>query len=305
MGEQKPLPIEKDFSGGAVQRHIFNETIQHPATIIPLGVAGGFTGLMVLGLMAVTPFTLIVPVVAGLAGGGAWVYNYGTRGKSLAARYVQSLRNQLEEARKEEVSELKHQCLAVGFEEGAKEADELEEAYLKLRAYLEKKAQSGQELDAARYQSLAKEIYREGFKLLRSALEAYKALQAINIDALKRDKRNYSKQLEKAKIDAEIKGLKARIKNHDDRITTHERHSSFIHQLMAQIEELEGILERSYLELVDLSQGRSLTTPTDSVNRLEQAVQAARKVEAMLRGEDTSVEDQMYLEAGKDLRLRQ
>lgn len=305
MGERKPLPTEKDFSGGAVQKYVFKETIQHPTTIIPLGIAGGFTGLMVLGLMAVTPFTLIVPVVAGLAGGGAWVYNYGTRGKDLAARYVQNLRVQLEEARKEEVSELKHQCFAVGFEEGAKEAGELAEAYLKLTKYLEGKVKTDQDPGAVRYTSLAKDIYKEGLKLLRSALEASKALRAIDIEALKRDRENYSKQLKRTKIDAERRGLEARIKNHDDRIAVYEKHSEAIYQSLAQLEELEGILENSYLELINLSQGREFVTTTESVNRLEQAVQAARRVEAKLRGEDTSDEDKMYLEAGKDSRLRQ
>ena len=42
-----------------------------------------------------------------------------------------------------------------------------------------------------------------------------------------------------------------------------------------------------------------MTSTSESVSRLERAVQAARKVEAMLRGEDTSAEDQVYLEAAK------
>lgn len=305
MGERKQLPTEKDFSGGAVQKYVFKETIQHPATIIPLGVAGGFTGLMILGLMAINPVTLIVPVVAGLAGGGAWMYNYGVRGKVLAAQYIQGLRDQIEEARKQELTNFKKECYFANFEEGSKEAIELEAAYLKLRNYLDKKTQSDQDVGAVRYQSLAKDIYREGVKLLNSALEAYKALQAIDIEALKRDRKNYSKQLERAKTEAERKGLEARIKNHDDRVAAYDRHSQVIHSFMAQLEELEGVLENSYLELVDLAQGRGLTTPAESVNRLEQAVNAARKIEAKLRGEDTSAEDQVYLEAGKEARLRQ
>lgn len=302
MGERKSLPTEKDFFGGAVQKYVLQETIQHPATIIPLGIAGGFTGLMVLGLMAITPFTLVVPVVAGLAGGGAWVYNYGTRGKDLAARYVQNLRNQLEKARKEEVSELKHQCSVVGFEEGVKEAGELEEAYLKFIAYLESKTKTDQDLGVVRYASLAKDIYKEGLKLLRSALEASKALQAIDIEALKRDRKNYARQLEKSKTNAESKGLEARIKNHDDRILVYDKYAEVVYQLLAQLEELEGTLENSYLELVNLSQGRELVTTTESVNRLEQAVNAARRVEEKLRGKDTLAEDQIYLEAGRKLR---
>ncbi|MDP3696546.1 MAG: hypothetical protein Q8R55_00770 [Candidatus Taylorbacteria bacterium] len=296
------LPTERDFSGGAVQKHVFKETIQHPATIIPLGVAGGFTGLMVLGLMAVTPFTLIVPVVAGLAGGGAWVYNYGVRGKEIASRYIQNLRSQIEQARKDEVFKLNDECDAVGFDEGTKETVELEAAYTKIRNYLEEKTRAGQSLDAARYQSLAKDIYREGVKLIRSALEAFKALQSVDIDALKRDLVSYKKKLAKTEANSvESRSLESKIKNHEDRIKNYERHSEAVNQIMAQVEELEGVLENSYLELVDLAQGRGLTTTAESVNRLEQAVQAARKVEAMLKGDDTSAEDKMYLDAGKNL----
>jgi len=294
------LPTEKDFSGGAVQKVVFKETIQNPATIIPLGIAGGVTGLMVLGLMVVTPITLILPLAAGLVGGGAWVYNYSVRGKEIAVRYIQGLREQLEQSRQQELSTLRQECHESEFSDGYKETGELEKAYLKIRAYLEKKSQSGQELDAARYQSLAKDIYREGIKLLRSALEAHKALQTIDIQGLKKDKDSYEKQLGKKGIgEAEVKSLGAKIRNHNDRIEICTKHEEAVHQLMAQIEELEGVLENSYLELVDLSQGRGLTSTSESVSRLERAVQAARKVEAMLRGEDTSAEDQVYLEAGE------
>lgn len=302
MGEIKSLPTEKDFSGGAIQRHVFQETIQHPTTIIPLGVAGGFTGLMVLGLMAVTPITLIIPVIAGLAGGGAWIYNYSVKGPKLAEQYIQNLRDRIEQARGNEVFELKNQCRMVGFEEGAKEAGELEEAFLKFVAYLESKTKTGQDLGAVRYVSLAKDIYKEGLKLLRSALEASKALQAIDIEALKRDRKNYARQLEKSKTDVERKGLEARIKNHDDRISVYDKYTEVVYQLLAQLEELEGTLENSYLELVNLSQGRELVTTVESVNRLEQAVNAARRVEEKLRGKDTLAEDQVYLEAGRKLR---
>lgn len=294
------LLTEKDFSGGAVQRVVLKETLQHPATIIPLGVAGGFTGLMILGLMAVNPVTLIVPLVASLVGGGAWVYNYGVQGKELARKYIQGLRDQLEQARQEEIIHLRQDCQRAGFDEGYKEGGELETAYLKIRTYLENKAQAGQALDAVRYQALAKDIYREGLKLLRVALDAHKALQTIDVKALKRDRENYARQLKRAEPNSsETKSLDARIKNHDDRIATYERHSDVIYQLLTQLEELEGALENSYLELVDLTQGRGLTTPAESVNRLESAVQAARKVEARLRGEETRDEDQMYLEAGR------
>jgi len=299
VAEHKNMPTEKDFSGGAVQKHVFQETIQHPTTIIPLGIAGGFTSLMILGLLAVNPITLIIPVVAGLAGGGIWVYNYSVRGPKIAEQYVQNLREQIERSRRNEVFEFREQCRMTGFEEGSKEAGELEGAYLKIRDYLDRKSQTGQDAGAVRYQSLAKDIYREGLNLLRSALEASKALQAIDVEALKRDRKGYAKQLEKAKTDAERKGLETRIKNHDDRIASYDKHSEIVYQLLAQIEELEGTLEKSYLELVNLSQGREFVATAESVSRLEQAVQAARKVEAMLRGEDTSEEDQMYLDAGR------
>ena len=311
MTEHSHLTIEKDFSGGAIQKHVFKETIQHPMTIIPLGVAGGFTGLMVLGLMAVTPFTLIIPVIAGLAGGGAWAYNYGVRGKDLAARYLHDLRNQLEQARRDEVSNIKHECQTAGFDEGIKEAGELEAAYVKIRDYLEEKIQVEKSPDASRYQSLARDIYREGIKLIRSALEAFRALQSVDIDALRRDLASYRKKLAKAAADsAEAKSLGSKIKNHEDRIKNYERHNEAVYQIMAQVEDLEGALENSYLELVDLSQGRGLTATAESVNRLEQAVQAARKVEEKLKGmrDERSFqapEDEMYLEAGKNTQLRQ
>lgn len=301
------LPTEKDFSSGAVQKFVLKETIQKPATIIPVGIGGGFTILMALGLMAVTPVTLVVPIISGLIGAGSWVYNYGFRGKELAASRVQKLRARLEQVRLDEVHSLTEECRRAGFEEGCKETGELEAVYQKLRTYLEIKSKSGENVDSAsRYLSLAKDIYKEGIRLIRSALEAHKALKTVDIAALRRDRDSYQRKLAKIDIDSsEYRGLEAKKKNHDGRIAIYERHSEAIHQRMAQLEELEGALESSYLELVDLAHGGSLATPGESVSRLEQAVQAARKVEDMLRGEDTSAEDQVYLEAGKNRQLRQ
>lgn len=296
------MPTEKDFSGGAVQRAVFKETIQYPGTIIPFGISGGFAGLMLLGLMAVTPVMLIVPVASGLIGSGVWVYNYAVRGRSLAEEHVRKLRAQLEEARSQDLARLGNNFLDADFPEGDKELKELEASYLKIRNYLDEKAKAGQDLDATRFHSLAKDIYREGLNLLRSALEAHKALNSIDVDGLRKDRELYVRQLKKAKTASETKGLEAKIKNHEDRIAVHEKYSETLNEIMVQIENLEGVLENSYLELVDLVQGRKLTSQAESVARLERAVESARKVEMRLRGQDTAPEDDMYLKAAEEKR---
>ena len=296
-------PTEKDFTSGAVQKAVFLETIQHPATILPLGASAGVTTLILMGMVSVTPVTVAIPMVAALVGTGCWIYNFFIRGDKLSEGYIQNLRNKLEQSRIQEIKSLRTNCASAGFADGVKECGELRDAYQKLVDYLNQKSSGGQELDAARYGSLAKDIYREGIKLLQSALEAHKALESIDVDALKQEKDAWARQLKgrgvNAPTSAEAKGLQTKIDSHDRRNKVYDQHGDMLSQSMAQIEELEGALENSYIELVDLAQGRSLITPGESVSRLERAVQAAQKVEAQLRG-DTSVEDKMYADVAKD-----
>lgn len=294
------VPTEKDISSGEVQRAVLSETIQHPATILPLGATAGLTIILAGGLMAVTPFTLVLPILTGATGLCAWAYNYFIRGDRIAERYAQNFRQKFEEARHQRIQNLARECLTEEFDEGTKETQELEEAYIKLEQYLIGRSQSDRD-NADRYRILAKDILEEGLGILRSALETHKALHSIDVESLKIEKSGWERQSRrKGILDSELKALRVRISSHERRLAAFDEHTEKLGELMAKIEDLEGALENSYLELVQLTQGRSSITFNESASRLERAVAAARKVDRMLDGSQTAAEDEKYLKAAHE-----
>lgn len=294
------IPTEKDISSGAVQRAVFAETIQHPATILPIGASAGLLILLAGGLVTATSLTLALPLITGATGVCTWIFNFFVRGDQLAAKYAQNFRQKFQEARHQRIQSLAQECLVEGFDEGAKETRELEGAYLKLERYLLSQSQSDKD-NSVRYGILARDILEEGQNILRSALEAHKALRSINVEDLRNEKNSWERQLKRKRIsESEIKALQTRIASHERRIKTFDEHTEKLAQLMAKIEDLEGALENSYLELVELAQGRSSITFNESASRLERAVAAARKVDQLLSGKETAAEDEQYLKAARE-----
>ncbi len=127
-------PTAEDFTPRAVQRAVLQDTLQHPATILPAALAT----VAVLWSVAIdlSPASLMAALGFGFMSAAAWVINYIGRGDTLAEQHIQQLRALRDEYERREVDELALACRQAGFTAGAKEAQELTDAYHQLDQFL-------------------------------------------------------------------------------------------------------------------------------------------------------------------------
>ena len=295
---QPPLdhkPTAEDFTPRAVQRAVLQDTLQHPATILPGALA------MVVALWSVaidlSPASLMAVLGFGFVSAAAWVINYVGRGEKLAEQHVQKLRALRAEYERREVEELALACQRAGFLAGAKEAQELTDAYHKLHQFLVEQQTGQRGASGERFRALAEDTYRHGVALLHKALNLFQALQGVDVDTLEQERQAWIKQQEQ---EGPSESLARNIETHTKRLDRYHRRQEELRALLAQLNELETALETAYLEVVDLvgqDASRGLFE-SGAATHLEIAVEAARRVEQRLRGfggEDTSA-DEKYLE---------
>jgi len=296
-------PTDEDFSPAAVQRWVFWETVQHPATT--LSAAGAVVAGLANALFGVTPTGLAITLGCAFVSGAAWIYNFFVRGEDLAKARVESLLKQSAEGEVRELADLARRCQRVKFAEGAKEASDILSAYRRLCEYLEAQEQPENNVSVQRLRSLARDTFREGTTLTKQALAAWNAIAAVDTGTLERELKSWERALAKnADLSAgERVAKEQQIESHKRRMASVDGRRRELAEIVAQLNELEGALERAYLESVKVIEqdpaapGREGSAAT----QLERAVAAARRVEDRLR--DTGLKDDgsdaVYYEAGK------
>ena len=108
---QPPLdrkPTAEDFTPRAVQRAVLQDTLQHPATILPAALAT----VAALWSVAIdlSPASLMAMLGFGFVSAAAWVINYVGRGDTLVEQHIQKLRALRAEYERREVEELALAC---------------------------------------------------------------------------------------------------------------------------------------------------------------------------------------------------
>lgn len=294
---QPPLdhkPTAEDFSPRAVQRAVLQETLQHPATILPAALAT--VAALWSAAINLSPASLMAVLGFGFVSAGAWVINYVGRGNTLVEHHIQKLRALRVEYERREVENLVLACRQAGFLAGAKEAQELTVAYDKLHHFLgEQRAVQGNAA-SERFRVLAEETYRHGVAILQRALNLFQALQRIDVDTLERERKAWIGQRAHEGASA---SLERNIDAHTKRLERYRQREEELRAIIAQLNELETALETAHLEVVDLvgqGAGGGLFD-SDVASHLERAVEAARRAEQRLRGfgdEDTRA-DEEYL----------
>ena len=267
-------PSPEDFTPEAIQRAVLAETLQHPATILPWAgsaVAGVWTLLM-----GATPESVIALMTGLFAGTAAWVVNFYIRGDGRAKNHVEKLRALRREYDVESLEELEANCLKVNFKQGAKEAAELKQAYLKFGEFLSGRAKQSEDLQSQRLLVLAEDTYREGRAILAKALQVFKALQSVNVESLRAERDALQKKLKTCKK-TQIESFEQQLEVQQKRIELYEKQEGLLEQLITESNELEAALETAYLEAVDLvAQDAELTTwQSGAGTRLERAVEGA------------------------------
>ena len=287
-------PTAEDFTPRAIQRAVLQDTLQHPATILP----GALATVAALWSVAIdlSPASLLAMLGFGFVGAAAWVINYVGRGDTLAAQHVQKLRALRAEYERHEVEELALACQRAGFAAGAKEVQELTNSYQQLQQFLTEQPAGQEHASSARFRVLAEETYRHGVALLHRALNLFQALQSFDVHTLEQERQAWVSQQQH---EGPSESLARNIEAHTKRLDRYHRREEELQALIAQLNELETALATAYLEIVDLV-GQETSAglfESGAAAHLERAVEVARRVEQRLRGfgdEDTRA-DEEYL----------
>jgi cell division protein FtsB len=292
-GDRKPTA--DDFTPRAVQRAVLQGTLQHPATIVPAALAA----VAALWSVAIdlSPASLMATLGFSFISAAAWVINYVGRGDKLVERHIQKLRALRDDYERREIDDLALACREAGFTAGAKEAQEITNAYQKLHQFLVEQRAGHGNASGERFRVLAEETYRHGVTILRRALNLFQALQRVDVDALEQERQGWIRQREQ---EGTAESLERNIGAHTKRLDRYRQREEELRALIAQLNELEMALETAHLEVSDLVGQVPSGGPfaSDAASHLERAVEAARRVEQRLRGfgdEDTRA-DEEYLE---------
>ncbi len=294
----KRKPRAEDFTPRAVHRAVLQETLQHPATIVPGALAS--VAALWSAVINLSPASLLVMLGFGFVGAAAWVVNYVGRGETFVEAHLQQLRTLREEYERREVEELMLDCDRAGFRDGVKEARELIAAYQKLSDFLRQQRIDQPNATSGRFRVLAEDTYRYGVSLLRKAFNLFQALHRIDVDTLQRERDAWIRQQQRQ---GASESLERNIMAHNKRLERYREYTEEFNGLIAQINELETALENAYLEVIDLvgPEATAQVLESGAATRLETAIAAAHRVEQRLRGlSDTDArDDDEYREAGE------
>lgn len=293
-------PGADDFRPEAVRAAVLARSLQHPATILPLAACA--VGALWNGVLGVGEAPLVATLLSGFVGLSSWVFQYIIRGEVLAKRHVSRLRELRREHDDREGESIALECEQAGFAEGAREARGLRAAHQKLEQFLLARAPGGEDLGAERFRVLAEDSYAEGVAILRRALSIFMVLRGIDAAALQREAREWRTQREAAS-EGERAALDRRIEAHEKRIALFREREKLLPELLSDANDIETALDSAHLEVVDLvgADAEAPLAQSGAAVRLQQAVEAARRVEARLREVDPDErrDDREYLDAGR------
>jgi len=302
--EKKP-PDSKEFTAGAVRKAVWSEALQHPTTLLP--AAASILSGAYMGLIGLDQTAFSVMLGAGLVSLASVVFHYLIRGDHYAEIHMKKLLARRNEAQNQAASDLEERCLAINFRDGAQQCRELNAAYRKLKDFLANSERPGS--SAERFSAMADDCYKQAVGLLEAALRAYRVLREVDSPKLARERDDLEKQARIMELAIEkgndyhqprLDALRTRIGSYASRLDRHKERRIALDTLMAEYEVLEGALESTYLQVVDLVGSSPIPGITDPADTLARAVDAARRVETRLRGiEKPGEDDDIYLEAAK------
>lgn len=306
MSFDNKIPTDEDFTGRAVNKHVLSEAIQHPTTIYPAALS--LLGVAYMGLVSFDVTSLAVTAGIGAVSIISWIYHYFVRGEAVGQKYIQDLNERRAQLKIQQSDNVAEQCDAVNFREGAKQAGELKEAYVRLREFLKNKLEKQRVMTSQRFLTLAEDTYRQGLLLIDRALANHNILQKLDYYKLTREKQvfeNEIKILQRENNPAKqpvIDALLTKTSSHDQRIALYMERKESLERLLAECEQLEAVLDTTYIKVVDLIDNEDGIGRSDVAGELERAVETARRVEEKLRNKlsPDNPDDDIYANYAKE-----
>jgi uncharacterized membrane-anchored protein YhcB (DUF1043 family) len=287
-----------DFKGENVQKAVLSQSLGSPATLFPwAGSAGMVAWSFIAGPTEVSVMAAIGLAVAGAIG---FVWNYIINGEHRAAAHVQTLRNQRRQQVHSELDAIAAEAESIGFPEGTKQAKQLTAAYENLVKFLGEQAAS---LNVDQFSVLAEDTFKQGVAVLAEALDMFKAVQSVDKGKLAQELLKWRRDASRAGEDARSKTLQAQIDQNQRRLDLLRERTAQIEDLLARSDGIQLALQSTYMELVDMEHRdptELLSNDGGAATRLKGAVDAARRVETKLRGDETPEEkasNEEYLRA--------
>ena len=263
----------ENLSEASIRKQLRSEAVQHPATLIPLALAG----LSMIHLIGISPFligplgTIMVLVGSLVAGAGSFFWIYSIRHDTAYAKLVQEIMAQQgQESREAYQAELQQmrEALRIGLtaidsKAGLKALTDLDYEYEQLQLVLNRQDEPSS-MSIAHIPGLAQETYREGLNVLSNGLQLSRAIHTSNKESLEAEIVQFEQDIGTLSMDY---GQQMRVKIREENVASHQERLEMINQQQYRVDELlyqcdrcEASLSRTRLELASLQAGSSETT---------------------------------------------
>ncbi len=286
----------QSLSDSAIRRQLRSDAVQHPATVLPMGVCA----MAAVYLLILSPvfgggiWSVVVLFVSGVAAVISFTWRYVFRYSEEYAERVRKVKvlqdRELELAEQSRAAQLREELQAgfssIGSAEGLGIFFKLVGAYERLETTLSLQA-DGDPASISRVPALAEETYRRGLSVLSDALELIRAGDASAVESLKRDVAELEKEVEASRADgAQLDRLQIREKvltSHRERLDMHDQLRSSADQLLFQAHKCEDSLHRTRIELVAIRTGTAEASVDSVIGALQRTISQAKEVQKELR----------------------
>ncbi len=284
------------LSEESIRKELRSEALQHPATMIPLALAG----LSLIHLMGISPFPVgalwaIVLLIGSLAAGaGSFFWIHSVRHADAYSTLVQEIMAQQDlesrAAKQAEVEQLRDHLeaglTAIDSTAGLKALNDLDHVYEQLLAALNHQDESSS-ISIAQIPALAQETYREGLNVLATGLQLSQAIHASNKEGLGAEIVQIQEEIESLSKDDR---QQIRVKIREETVASHQELLEMIDQQQYRVDELlfqcdrcEATLSRTRIQLASLQAGSSEISVNAVTETLQRTIVQAKEVQDELR----------------------
>lgn len=290
------LRLSAELSEALIKNGLRSEAMQHPATLVPLGLAG----LAVILLIDISPFqiaaylAIILLITSLIAAAGSFFWIYLIRHDVEYAKIVQGIMalqgQESREARQAEIKQMR-ETLQSGFsgiesEAGLKALTNLHYEYKQLQLVLNLHNKTTSLL-ASHLPGLAEETFREGLNVLANGLQLLRAIRPSNNGRLEEEIVEIEKEIETLRKD---EAQECRVKLREEKVASHRERLEMINQQQYQADELlfqcnrcEASLSRTRIDLASLQAGSSETSVSAVTQSLQRTIDQAKEVQEELK----------------------
>jgi hypothetical protein len=285
-----------DLSETSIRRQLRSEAFQHPATLVPLGLAG-LAAIFLLGIspLEIPAFWAIILLITSLiATAGSFFRIYSIRHgveytkivQGILALHEQESREAGQAELKQMMDTLQAEFSVINSEVGLTALTDLHYEYEQLQLVLSQRNERAS-MSISHIPDLVEETYREGLNVLANGLQLLRAIHPLNKGRLEEEVVEIEKELENLRKN---EGQKSRIKLREEMVASHRERLEMINQqhyraeeLLYQCDRCEASLSRTRFELASLQAGSSETSVSVVTESLRRTIYQAKEVQEELK----------------------